>query len=306
MIETIIDATGPFLITFREALEAALVISIMLAYIKKIGRLDLSRYLFIGTGLAIAVSIFLGAFLALIYGGLTGISEKLFEGSASILATVVLTYMIFWMAKNAKQIKGELAEKIDSAVTREYAIGIAILAFIVVVREGIETVLFLTSFAVSSLTATILGLLLGTATVVLLAFMMMKSVYRLDTTKFFKYSSVLLLVFAAGLLGFGVHEFIEVSKELGVNLGVLGVSAFNLNPTDVAHPLHEKGVIGSIFKSLLGYDGNPEWLRVISYLGYWLLLGFYLIRTYTSGRIGQHSGINRILAPIKNNSKLRQ
>lgn len=279
-IETLINSSAPLLITFREALEAALIVAILAAYLKKIGRQDLNRYLLIGVSTAIIASIFAGGLAAYIYGGLSGVSEKLFEGSASILATIVLTYMIFWMAKNARRIRGELEEKVHTTVTRGYVYGIAVLAFVAVAREGLETVLFLTALAVQDFAATLIGLVVGVGVVVGLSFLMMKGAYRLDLQRFFKYTSIILLIFAAGLFGYGVHEMIEAAEESGIEIGLLAAYAYDINPPDTANIFHEKGVVGSILKALVGYDGNPEWLRVIVYLGYWLVIGGYLVRSY--------------------------
>ncbi len=95
---------------------------------------------------------------------------------------------------------------------------------------------------------------------------------------------MLLIIFAAGLAGYGVHELLEAGEVLGVQFGVLGQQAFNINPPlnpDGSYPLlHEKGGVGSIFAALLGYDGNPEWLRVIVYVGYWLVVGLYAFRSF--------------------------
>jgi high-affinity iron transporter len=114
--------------------------------------------------------------------------------------------------------------------------------------------------------------------------LLMRGTYQLDIKKFFGYTSVLLIVFSAGLAGYGVHELIEAGENLGYDFGVLGDKPFNINPPvnpDGTYPiLHEKGVVGSILKALVGYDGNPEWLRITVYLGYWLIIGSYVLRTY--------------------------
>ena len=264
-----------FLITFREALEAALIVSIILAYLGKIGRRDLNKYLYLGTGGAILTSLLLGWTVLTFYGGLPKGADKIFEGAASITATVVLTYMIFWMAKNARKIRGELQEKVEVAITSGNVLGLSMLAFVSVFREGLETVLFLTALTVSDPYKTAIGTLLGIGTVLVLAFMMQRGVYRMNLQKFFKYTSVILVLFAAGLLGYGVHEFIEAGL-----LPPIIEQVWDINPIDVTHPLHEKGAIGSILKALVGYDGNPELLRVIVYVGYWLIIGVYLLRTY--------------------------
>ena len=264
-----------FVITFREALEAALIVSILLAYLGKIGRKDLNKYLYLGTGLAILTSVLLGGVVLAFYGGLPKGAENVFEGAASITATIVLTYMIFWMAKNARTIRSELQEKVDSAVTTGYVFGISTLAFVSVFREGLETVLFLTALAVADMFGTIVGMLLGIGVVLGLAFLIMKGVYRMNIQKFFKYTSVILVIFAAGLLGYGVHEFIEA----GILPSIIE-HVWDINPPDVMNPLHENGAIGSLLKALVGYDGNPELLRVLVYVGYWLIIGYYLLRTY--------------------------
>ena len=275
-----------FLITFRETLEAALIITILVAYLTRINRRDMHRYVWIGAITAVAISVVIGLVVAVIYGSFIGVSEKLFEGTASILATVVLTYMVFWMAKNARRIRGEVEEKIDVAINKESLWGIAILSFIAVVREGIETILFLTAIASSDPGGTAIGAVGGITLVMVLAVLLMKGMYRLDIRKFFKVTSILLIIFAAGLLGYGVHEFIEAAEIWGIDLGILAQPAFNINPSDIAHPLHEKGTVGSILKTLIGYDGNPEILRIVAYLSYWLAIGTYWVKKFSSGLKG--------------------
>lgn len=275
-----------FLITFRETLEAVLIITILVAYLSRINRRDMHRYVWIGAIAAVAVSVVIGLVVAAIYGSFGGVSEKLFEGTASILATAVLTYMVFWMAKNARRIRGEVEEKIDVVINRESLWGIAILSFVAVVREGIETILFLTAIASSDPGGTAIGAIAGIALVMVLAVLLMKGMYRLDIRKFFKVTSILLIIFAAGLLGYGVHEFIEAMKIWGIDLGILAQPVFDINPSDITHPLHEKGTVGSIFKTLIGYDGNPEILRVIAYLSYWLAIGTYWLKKFSPGSKG--------------------
>jgi high-affinity iron transporter len=264
-----------FLITFREALEAALIVSILLAYLRKIDREDLNKYLYLGTGIAILSSAIIGGVVLTVYGGLPAGVDKIFEGVASITATIVLTYMIFWMAKNAREIRSELHKKLEVAITKGNVLSLSTLAFVSVFREGLETVLFLTALAAVDISGTLLGMFLATGAVLVLAFLMMKGVYTMNIQKFFKYTSIILVIFASGLLGYGVHELIEAGL-----LPPIIDHVWDINPASITHPLHEKGVIGSLLKALIGYDGNPELLRVIVYIGYWLVIGYYLIKTY--------------------------
>lgn len=272
------------LITFREALEAALIVTIMITYLRKIGKQELNKYSYSGAGAAILASLIVGVALQTFYGGLGNVGEQLFEGIASLTAVIVLTSMIFWMTKHSKEIKGELEGKIDQAITQREVYGIAALSFVAVAREGLETVLFLTATFVQDQIGTIVGTVIGIAIVLVLSVLLMKGTVNLEISRFFKVTSILLLIFGAGLAGYGVHELIEAGEGSGIDFGVFGEKPFDLNPPlkpDGTYPLlHENGVIGSILKALIGYDGNPEWLRIIVYLGYWVVIGSFLYKQY--------------------------
>jgi high-affinity iron transporter len=268
-----------FIITFREALEAALIIGIIAAYIAKLGRKDLNRYLAAGIIAAVIGSGVVAMIFKTIYGGLGGTAEELFEGAAALTAAVVLTYMIFWMAGSSKKIKGELQKKVDLSISKGEMIGIALLSFIAVFREGVETVLFLGTLAISSPVDTFAGFILGVLAVVMLSAVMFRGIYTLDMSRFFKYTSILLILFSAGMIATGVHEFNEAGV---VPSGIEHV--WDVNPPvypDGSYPLlHENGVVGGIFKSLIGYNGNPSLSEVIAYLGYWVIIGIFIYRTY--------------------------
>lgn len=271
-----------FLITFREALEAALIIGIIAAYVAKIGRYDLNRYINIGIIGALAASLAVAMIFKTVYGELSGTAEQLFEGAAALTAAIVLTYMIFWMTKNSRQIKGEVQEKIDLSISKGQVFGIAALSFIAVFREGVETVLFLGTLAINDPFDTISGFILGLAIVIVLSFIMFKGTYRLDAGKFFRYTSFILILFSAGLVATGVHEFNEAGI---IPYGIDHVWDLNppLNPDGSYPPLHENGLIGGSLKALLGYNGNPSLTEVMAYLGYWIIIATLVYRNYRSG-----------------------
>jgi len=279
------ETTFPsFLITFREALEAALIVTIMVTYLRKIGKEDLNKYAYMGAGAALVVSLVAGVILQVFYGGLGKVASELFEGVASLTAVAVLTGMIFWMTSHSKEIKGEMEIKINQAVTQGELYGITTLAFVAIAREGLETVLFLSATFVQDSAGTLLGAALGILVVLGLSFALMKGTVDLEISKFFKVTSIMLLIFGAGLAGYGVHELIEAGEHSGMDFGFFGEKPYDINPEltpDGSYPaLHEKGIIGSILKALVGYDGNPEWLRIIVYLGYWIVIGTYLYKQY--------------------------
>lgn len=275
----------PFVITLREALEAALIVAIVVAYLVKIGRADLKKYVWWGMGAAIVLSVALGAVVLAAFGGLSGVGEKLFEGIAGYTAVAVLTYMIFWMARNARKIKGELEHKIDVAITTKYLIGIAFVAFIAVFREGLETVLFLTNSMVNDPSGTMIGIAMGLGVVLGIAFFLLRGARRLPIRKFFTVTSILLLIFAAGILSYGTHELIEAAEGSDVELGWLGEKAYDLNPAlnpDNTYPLfHKKGDGGMVIRGLVGtLYLDPEWLTLFVYSGYWLVIGTFIIKVY--------------------------
>lgn len=268
-----------FIITFREALEAALIVGIIAAYISKIGRKDLKGYLASGIIAAIIASAGVAMIFKTIYGGLEGVSEQLFEGMAALTAAAVLTYMIFWMAGSSKKIKGELQEKVDISISKGQMIGISVMAFIAVFREGVETVLFLGTLAIISPVDTFAGFMLGVLVVVLLSSVMFREIFRLDPGRFFKYTSILLILFSAGMIATGVHELNEAGIIPAVVEHVWDINP-QVNPDGSFPLLHEKGAAGGIMKSLIGYNGNPSLTEVIAYFGYWIIIAIFIYRTY--------------------------
>jgi high-affinity iron transporter len=203
----------------------------------------------------------------------------LFDAAAALTAAAVLTYMIFWMAGSSKKIKGELQEKVDISISKGEMLGIAVLSFIAVFREGVETVLFLGTLAINSPIDTLSGFALGVLAVVVLSAIMFRGIYSLDMSKLFKYSSILLIFFSAGMVAMGVHEL----NEAGIIPSVVE-HVWDINPQvnpDGSYPLlHENGVVGSILKSLIGYNGDPSLTEVIAYAGYWATIGIFIYSTY--------------------------
>lgn len=178
-----------------------------------------------------------------------------------------------------RKIKGELERKLELALSSGHLLGVAAIAFITVFRECIETVLFLTAIFFVDPLGTALGLILGIAVVGAVALLMMKSSFRLNLRSFFKYTSMILLLFAAGLIGFASHELTETAGAFGLNLGLLGEQAFRVDVT-ASSMFNEQGPLGSLMSALLGYTLSPEWIRLAAYLGYWFVIGGYLAFAY--------------------------
>ena len=216
---------GQYAITFREVLEAALITGIILAYLQRTEKNDLSRFVWYGIIAAVAASIAVGFVIVLTYGGLDEASMKLFEGCAALIAVAVLTSMILWIAFKGKNIKGEVDQKVEAAVETGTSLSLIGLGFVVVFREGFETILFLTPMGASDINATIVGATLGLISSLFLAFLIYKVGLKIDLKKFFYLSSLLLILLAAGLAGYGIHELIEWQEATGGNPGWWGQQA---------------------------------------------------------------------------------
>ncbi|MDH7486864.1 MAG: FTR1 family protein [Anaerolineae bacterium] len=252
------------LITFREGLEAALVVGIMLGVLHKLGRADRSRPVWTGVLAAVVVSIAAGLALNALGVAFEGRGEEIFEGAAMLLAAGVLTWMIFWMQRQGRQIQAQLELDVRRAVTASSRWALFSLAFVAVVREGIETVLFLTAAAFSATPAqALVGGAAGLIVALALGWLMFAAGKRLDVRAFFRVTGVLLILFAAGLVAQGVHALQEAAV-----LPTLVEHVWDINPI-----LDEASMAGALLKALFGYNGNPSLLEVVAYGLYFAVVG---------------------------------
>lgn len=253
------------LITFRETLEAGLVVGIVLAYLQKIRQADYNRYVYYGVGAALIAS-FLGAFLfQILAGGFEGRAEEIFEGVVMLIGATLLTTMILWMMQQ-RQVAQEIQQKVAVQVNQAHKWGLFLLVFFAVFREGIETVIFLGAASASE-AQSFSGGLLGVFGAIFLAYLLFSGARQVNVKTFFNVTSLLLILFAAGLVAHGVHELQEAKV-----LPVLVEHVWDINPQvnldGSFPPLHEKGSIGIFLKAMFGYNGNPSLLEVLSYAAY--------------------------------------
>jgi high-affinity iron transporter len=256
-------------ISLREGVEAALIIGIVLGALQRTGRSDLNRSLWAGVVSASVVSLLAALLLRLVDRELVGTAEQIFEGVTFLLAAAVLTWMIFWMRSQSRNIKSDLEVKVSRASLGQGGGALYFLAFIAVLREGIELALYLTA---SSLTTsgiqTILGASIGLVGAVLLGYMIYSSTLRLNLQRFFQVTSVLLILFAAGLIAHSVAEF----NEAGI-IPVVISPIWNLNPL-----LNDQSIVGLVLSTLFGYHGSPSLTEVMSYGVYILAAMFIFIK----------------------------
>ena len=257
------------LLSLREGLEAALIIGIIIGALQKLHQENLTPVVWRGVALAVVLSFAAG--LGLNYLGMEfeGQFEEVFEGMAMLLAAGILTWMILWMQHKGGEIQQDIEARTAHAALNRGGSALFILAFLAVFREGIELALFLMAARMASDPFSVLvGAVLGLGVAILLGWMIFATTRRLNLRHFFQITNVLLLLFAAGLVAHGVHEFNEAGW----------VPSIVENVWDINHLLSDKSEIGSILKALFGYNGNPSLTEVIAYLGYFTILGTILIR----------------------------
>jgi len=250
------------LIALREGLEAALIVGILLGYLRKINYPAGRGPVWIGVLAAVTLSIGVAFVIQAVGLKLEGSAEQLFEGTTMFLAVGVLTWMIFWMRYQARLLRTSIEHDVQEAVATGRNRGLAAVSFVSVFREGVETALFLSAAAFATEgSGTLPGAVLGLGLAALLGYLLYTTTARLNVRIFFNLTSVLLLIFAAGLFAHGVHEF----QEAGV-FPTLNAQLWNTN-----HILDERSTIGEFLKALVGYNGNPSLEEVAAYLLYWVV-----------------------------------
>ncbi len=253
-----------FLLSLREGLEAALVFGIVLSVVYRFGIKEYRRAVWAGLVVALALSLSMALGLNALGIVLEGRAEPIFEGSTMVLAAIVLTWMIFWMGKHGRQVQVGLEASLQDAMRRGSRGGLFTLALVSVAREGIELALFLTAASFTARPAEQwFGALLGLGAAALTGWLLFAGGRRVNVRLFFRVTSILLLLFAAGLVGRAVHEL----QEAGI-LPTLVEHVWDLNTL-----LSEKGPLGSFLQSLFGYNANPSLLEALAYTAYTLVVG---------------------------------
>ncbi|MHA2247791.1 MAG: FTR1 family iron permease [Candidatus Hodarchaeales archaeon] len=284
-----------FITSLREVLEAALVIGIITSYLTMVDRRDLYRDVFYGVFAAIIFSLGMAWIFLTFFTDLVEY-QKLFEGIAMLLAAAILSWMIVWMTRQSKNIRSDIQSKVDKIISNQEKAGITFLVFISVAREGAELVLFLYASyldsvsdvgVVTALSAVSIGFIIGLLFASIMALLLFTTTRKLDIKKFFQVTSVILIIFAAGLLAHGIHEiyeFLEISGSSFIN-SVIWMEVWNINDPPLGNflsllfgwsydPLNparfEKSAVGGIIVGLFGWNDNPALIEVLAY-------GFYFI-----------------------------
>jgi high-affinity iron transporter len=278
------------IIMFRETLEAALIVGIIFGYLKRSGNSGHRSLILwaILTGVVLSAG---GAFaFEAIAGGFEGKNEELFEGITMLVGAGLLTTMIFWMMSQSN-VAAELERRVERELSKSRRIGLFLIVTVSILREGIESVIFLNAARYASGGNQLLGAGLGILAAIVLSFLLFFSAVKVKLRTFFAVSNIILILFAAGLVAHGLHEL----QEAGV-IPVFIEHVWDINP-EIAHGdsyplLHENGHLGSLAMGLFGYNGNPSLLEVVFYLFYIAWTVFVWVRIYRSRHNESGSGGN--------------
>ncbi len=260
-----------FLIGLREGLEAALIVSILVAYLVKADRRHDLRYIWAGVGIAVGISLLFGAILTYGPKGLTFEAQEIIGGTLSIVAVGFVTWMVLWMATAARSLSSTLRSSIDGA-TKPWSL--TVVALLAVGREGLETALFIwaaTQAAARDTGATLqplLGALLGILVAVVLGYLIYRGALRINLSKFFTWTGAFLIVVAAGVLAYGVHDL----QEAGVLPG-LHTIAF-----DVSHVITLDSLLGTVLKGVFNFSPVTTVLEATVWVAYVVVVGGLFIQ----------------------------
>lgn len=264
-----------FLITLREGLEISLVLAILISYLVKSDRRRDVSAVWKGAGVASIGCLVVGIVIYALIGGLHGTANQIVEGCIALAAAAVLTWMIFWMRANARSLGSELRTKVDAATS---ASALLVIAFVATVREGLETVLFLLSAETGSSTGSevVLGGVLGLVVAAVLGYVIYRGGNRLNLKHFFRITGVLLVLFAAGLVGKAFHEFREA---LGLESGWLIDPVWTIESGAWA-----EGTFYDFMKGFFGWHKETELVRLLAYLAYLVPVMYLFVKDPSSRR----------------------
>jgi len=248
-----------FLIGLREGLEASLVVGILVAYLVKTDRRELLPKVWTGVGLAVAVSLAAGALLTFGPRGLSFEAQEAIGGILSIIAVGFVTWMIFWMARTSRQLKGAIEGRMDTAIVAGGG-SLVVLAALAVGREGLETALFLwaAANATGESSQPLIGGALGLTAAVVLGILIYRGAVRMDLGKFFRWTGGLLVFVAAGVLAYGIHDL----QEAGILPGGNSI-AF-----DVSSTIAPSSWYGTLLKGTFNFSPTTTWLQLIAWFAY--------------------------------------
>jgi len=281
-----------FLIGLREGLEAALVVGILVAYLRRIGRPDVLPRMWAGVGLAVALALGIGAVLTFGSYALTSQAQEILGGTFSLLAVGMVTWMIFWMQKAGRGMKATLQGGIDRALENGTAWALVIVGFVSVAREGIETTLLLWSMSQTfgSDPSVLFGAALGLVVAVVAGWLLARGALRLDLGRFFAWTGGFLVIVAAGVIAYAIMDLQEAGVLPGpfsaaapvdavTGVVLTGWAGFPFGwAFDVSSVIAPAGVRAVLLQAIVGFMPHMTWLQVCAWAVYVAIVGAFFLR----------------------------
>ncbi|WP_417562047.1 iron uptake transporter permease EfeU [Microbacterium sp.] len=280
-----------FLIGLREGLEAALVVGILAAYLSRVGRRDVLPRLWIGVGLAIALAVGVGAVLTFGEYAMTFQGQEILGGTLSLVAVAMVTWMVFWMQKTSRHLKRALEGQLDRALQAGTIWALILVGFVSVAREGVESALLLWSMTSSfgSSPTVLLGALLGFVVAAVAGWALARGMLRLNLRVFFAWTGGFLVIVAAGVLAYALHDLQEAGVIPGPFTALAPVTATGAVAVgwagfpfgwafDVSHAIAPGGAVAVVLQALVGFMPQMSWIQVIAWVLYVAIVGTFFLR----------------------------
>ncbi|KIQ94542.1 Ferrous iron uptake protein [Anoxybacillus thermarum] len=277
------------LITFREALEALLIVGIITSYLKRIDQSRYVKYVWLGAGLAVFASAIVALLFQVVLTGFSTMASEIYlKVSIIFISSILLTQMVFWMAEHSKDIKSSMEGKMSKYVSKGDVFGMVMHSFLVVLREGVETVFFFAAITGGNIGAAVQGwgAITGLTIAAIVSYMFFKGTMRVPLKTFFKVTGAFIILIAAGLLVQGISMLQDLKIIGSVMPHVYDITWFMPeHPIDHEHFVRDTGQepilsgdVGIFFKALFGYSSMPSLEEVLAYIGYFVVI-YLLVKT---------------------------
>ncbi|WP_026575305.1 FTR1 family iron permease [Bacillus sp. UNC438CL73TsuS30] len=297
------------LITFREVLEALLIVGIITTYLSRVNQKKYVKFVWLGASLAVLASVGVALLFQIVFTGFAAMgSEMYLKIGIMLVSTVLLTQMVFWMASHSRNLKGNMEGKMNQFISTGNVVGMVIHSFLVVLREGVETVFFFAAITGGNIGAAMQGwgAITGVVIAAIVSYFFFKGTMRVPLSTFFKFTGGFIILISAGLL----VQAISMMQDLNI-IGSVMPHVYDLtwllpeHPIDASHYLRDtghapllSGDVGVFLKALFGYSSMPSIEEVIAYIGYFAAI--YLLtssKSVKSAKKNEESETAKILKP---------
>lgn len=276
------------LITFREVLEALLIVGIITTYLKRMDQSKYTKFVWLGAGLAVLASVGVAMLFQVVFTGFAAMGSEIYlKIGIIIISSILLTQMVFWMASHSKNLKGSMEGKMEKFISTGNVVGMVIHSFLVVLREGVETVFFFAAITGGNIGAAMQGwgAITGVVIASVISYFFFKGTMRIPLKTFFKVTGAFIILIASGLLVQGISMLQDIRVLGSVMPHVYDITwLLPEHPIDYAHYLRDTGTapilsgdIGIFLKALFGYSSMPSLEEVVAYVGYYAALYFLIV-----------------------------